>query len=98
MEVNLKGITILREKKEALPKVKRSKTVFITGFPENTLEKTLWILFKSVVRIRDIILPKKKDKRNKRYGFIKVENFDMAERLIKTFKGYKMGGSTLQMC
>lgn len=85
-------------KKKEYSKSRQSKTVFFTGFPENVLAKNLWILFKNVVRIKDIILPKKKDKRNKRYGFIKVKNYEMAERLIKTFKGYKMRGYTLQMC
>lgn len=65
-------------------------TGFITNLPESAELKDLWTLFKKEGRIKDIILPHRRDKNNNRYGFVKVFNEETLERLICSFNGYKL--------
>lgn len=61
-----KKIIALECYKEKGPRVSK----FFSGFLEDTQVKELYRLLKREANIRDIILPKRRDKRNKRYGFI----------------------------
>lgn len=55
------------------------------------------MLFKKGWRIRDIILPKKRDKTNTRYGFVKMFNKNEVPDFIRRFNGYFFKGCALRM-
>lgn len=76
---------------------KENKIVFFTGFADNTQTKDLWILFKEFSCISDIILPRKRDKFNKRYGFAIAANAAEALKLVVSLNGFKLGNNTLVM-
>lgn len=65
----------------------KTKTIFFTGFKDSTTAKEIWIFFKKAGEIRDIILPRKKDKNNKRYGFVVLKNLVVAGKLIESLNG-----------
>lgn len=47
-------------------------TIFMVNIPLAATAKGIWDFFKSCGKIKDIILPRKRDKNGKRIGFIKV--------------------------
>ncbi|WOG86688.1 hypothetical protein DCAR_0205905 [Daucus carota subsp. sativus] len=62
---------------------KAEHTVFFTGFQENSHPKDLWKYFKQAAKIKDIILPWKRDKYGKRYGFLIMENEEAVQIIVK---------------
>lgn len=50
--------------------------------------------FQDHVKILDIILPKRKDRNNKRIGFVKVENEVTAKSLLEKLKNSKFMGAS----
>lgn len=57
-------------------------TIFVSYLPENALLKDLWSFFKKLGSIKDIILPKKKDKYGRRFGFIKARSREEAANVL----------------
>lgn len=83
-----------RNKQEVRDPVEKvNKTLFISGFGEQA--KQLWELFKKQCRVRDIILPRKRDRYNKRFGFVVLFEQEDANRLIQTLNGRSMGKDKL---
>lgn len=72
-------------------------TLFIGNLPFNVQLKELWKKFKQVGRIRDIILPKRKDKLGRRYGFIKVFNGTSVDDFIRSMDGITIHNSTIRV-
>lgn len=66
-----------------------SDTVFISNIPEEVQLKDLWRICKRIGRIRDIILPRKRNKSNKRYGFVKVFELHTVQ-IIKHLDGFQL--------
>lgn len=63
-------------------------TGFISNIPDSAQLKDFWLLFKKEGRIKDIVLPQNRDRNNKRYGFVKVFEKKMLERLISKYNGH----------
>lgn len=76
-------------------KINKNKTIFFTDFKEETQAKDLWKFFKTEGNIRDIKLPRKKDKFNIRFGFLTKSNYGEAMRLVKKLNGVKFGESRI---
>ncbi|WOG94173.1 hypothetical protein DCAR_0313466 [Daucus carota subsp. sativus] len=72
-------------------------TVFFTGIDRSLHLKDLWMLFKKEGKIKDIILPRKKDKNGNNYGFIILVNAQEANRVIKAFSGMLIGSKHLYL-
>lgn len=72
-QVNLRGSLINRS----------NDTIFITNFPTNCNPKEAWLFFKHFGQIKDIILPRKRDRNNNRICFVKTPNKYKAMEAIK---------------
>lgn len=78
--------TTIRSPKSVTPETSKN-TVFFTGFSNSTNLKDLWVLFKRVGKIKDIILPRRRDRFGNRIGFIIATNGQEAEKMISQFNG-----------
>lgn len=58
----------------------------MVNIPFEATSKGLWEFFKSCGKIKDIILPRKRDRNGKRFGFIKVANEDEVGLIINNAK------------
>lgn len=72
-------------------------TIFISKIPIDTTAKELWELFNGCGKVFDIILPRKRDKYNNRYGFVKTSNEEEAGKMISNAKARKGLGRVLKM-
>ncbi|KAK1370195.1 hypothetical protein POM88_036287 [Heracleum sosnowskyi] len=70
-------------------------TIFIAKIPNRTRAFKIWKFFSSVGRVMDIILPKKRDRFSNRIGFIKTEDVNSAEKILKNLKNVPFLGSLL---
>lgn len=75
----------------------KNKTVCFSGFSDRTQAKDLWSFFRKVGTIKDIILPKRKDKYNNRYGFLVLPSISQATTVIDRLNGSFFGDSWLIM-
>lgn len=57
----------------------------------------MWTLFKKVGRLRDVILPRKRDKNRNRFGFIVVAEELDGNKLISTLHGKLLGTKRLHL-
>lgn len=72
-------------------------SIFIYNLPWNATVKEIWSYFKNLGVIRDIVLPKKGDKYNKRFDFLIPSSREEAFRLIdKCNRSSCMGSEILQ--
>lgn len=97
---------IVNEWNEVRANVRREKevgkkengcTIFMYKIPDDTTSRDLLDLFKSCGNVKDVILPRKRDKRNNRIGFIKVKNELEAGELINNIKQSKGLGRRLSL-
>lgn len=70
-------------------------SIFIHNLPPSPTAKEVWTFFKKVASIKDVILPRQRDKNNKRYGFIISYRFSEAQELIRLCNGKKFLNFTL---
>ncbi|KAK1352858.1 hypothetical protein POM88_052696 [Heracleum sosnowskyi] len=63
-------------------------TIFVVNIPVEAKASNLWNFFKRCGQIKDIVLPKKRDKNNKRIGFIKTSTELEAGRIISNTKEF----------
>lgn len=75
---------------------KSPKTIFTYNLPENYSAKDIWSFYKRKGDIRDVILPKQKDKYNKRYGFVIPSDMNNGLSLLNNKNGAKLRGHTLK--
>lgn len=69
--------------------------LFFVGVPLETQAKELWACFKKFGLIKDIILPKKRDRNNRRYGFVKLESRMVALQFLNSTKGLIIGNNRI---
>ncbi|WOG96700.1 hypothetical protein DCAR_0416036 [Daucus carota subsp. sativus] len=69
------------------PSKKRSHSVFFSGIQDATQPLALWQYFKKAGKVKDIILPKKRDKNGNRYGFLIMENGKEVDQIISKLSG-----------
>lgn len=71
-----------RRKKGMKSIAKPTFTIFLYNIPVEISAKRMWEEIKSCGKVLDIILPSKRDKRNKRFGFIKTSSEEEAGLII----------------
>lgn len=72
-------------------------TIFLHNIPDNATGREIWSLFKECGKIQDIILPRKRDKLGKRYGFVKTFGGKEAGAIICNAKMDKSLGIKIKM-
>lgn len=72
-------------------------TIFLHNIPDGATGTEIWSLFKGCGNILDIILPKKRDKLGKRFGFVKTMDEKEAGAIICNAKQDKRLGSKISM-
>ncbi|WOG85096.1 hypothetical protein DCAR_0104283 [Daucus carota subsp. sativus] len=70
-------------------------TIFFTGMNSSVKVIEIWQHFKKAGKIRDIILPRKRDRFGNRIGFVIAHSVSEAEKIIRSLKGSKIGSSEL---
>lgn len=88
--------TLVKSKKQG-KKVSTTEhhTIFLHGIPSNARAREIWDLFKSCGKVFDIIFPRKRDKRNSRFGFVKTSTELEAGLIINNAK--EKGGLGLKI-
>ena len=76
---------------------KKVHSVFFSGIQDSDHPKNLWLFFKKAGKIKDLILPKKKDKNGNRYGFIIMENEEEVSSIISKLSGKFFGSARLRL-
>ncbi|WOH09103.1 hypothetical protein DCAR_0728558 [Daucus carota subsp. sativus] len=89
------GWTQVKRKKRSSGKP--GATIFIAKIPVKAKARDLWDFFGKVVQVVDIILPRKRDRRNNRIGFVKVQEMEAAIRAIKALKEMRFDGVKLDI-
>ena len=77
--------------------VNRGTSIFLYGIPDDATGKDIWNLFKGCGVILDIILPKKRDKKGMRFGFVKTTDEREAGAIINNAKMEKGLGRKIKM-
>ncbi|KAL1831177.1 hypothetical protein ACET3Z_000828 [Daucus carota] len=72
-------------------------TIFLHNIPDLATGKQVWELFQNCGKILDIILPKKRDAKGKRYGFVHTSSELEAGAIISNAKQDKRLGSKIRM-
>lgn len=85
------GWTVVqRKRKQTKQGNKSTHSIFLYNFPEEVTTQKALEMFKNCGKILDIILPRKRDKKNKRYGFVHTVSIEEAGLIISNAK--KKGG------
>ncbi|WOH12354.1 hypothetical protein DCAR_0831856 [Daucus carota subsp. sativus] len=82
-----------RKKGDMAPK----SSIFFTELDDSLHMKDLWSLFKKEGKIRDIILPRKRDKFGNRFGFLLVSDEKQADNIISALNGKLIGSRKLYL-
>lgn len=69
--------------------------LFFTNLHEDVSLIELWKKFKSVGRVRDIILPKKRDRFGKRFKFVLASNYHEASNIMSNKHIFQFKGSSI---
>lgn len=81
--------TVVRNRKTKNKNVNTKRdlyTIFLYNILVQASAKDIWYCLKNTVEIVDIILPRKRDKRNKRFGFVKTTSELEAGKIILNAK------------
>jgi hypothetical protein len=82
-----------REYLQHLDKVTTS--FFFTNFPEDASSEVLWKLFLKFGRVGEVYIPKKLDKRGRRFGFVKFKEVGDVEELSERLRDVWLGSFKL---
>jgi hypothetical protein len=74
---------------------KVTTSFFITNFPNDATTGDLWKLFLSYARVGEVYIPKKLDKRGRRFGFVKFKEVQEVEVLANSLKDVWLGSFKL---
>lgn len=72
-------------------------SIFFTGFDETIHARELWQMFKKAGTVKDIILPRRKDRFGNKFGFVIASNFQEAEKIIGVLNGRRCGNSKFHL-
>lgn len=72
-------------------------TIFFSSFSENILAKDVWQFFEKGGRIKDIILPKRRDRNNNIFGFVLLDKGEDGLKFIASMKGKKLGAFAIYL-
>ncbi|KAK1361733.1 hypothetical protein POM88_046207 [Heracleum sosnowskyi] len=84
-------------KQTKLNKHPDASTIFLYGIPAEATAREIWNIFKRGGVVKDIILPRKRDKRNQRYGFVKTISELEAGTIINNVKAFGGLGAKFRM-
>jgi hypothetical protein len=74
---------------------KTTTSFFITNFPEEATTEDLWKLFLKYGRIGEVFIPRKRDKKGRRFGFVKFKEVVEIEALTESLCNVWMGSFKL---
>uniref|UniRef100_A0A164TD38 RRM domain-containing protein n=1 Tax=Daucus carota subsp. sativus TaxID=79200 RepID=A0A164TD38_DAUCS len=74
----------------------KNSVVFVHNLPENSNSLQIWNFMRKWGRALDCILPMRKDKLGKRFGFIKLQSIAEAENFIKGVHGKMLDGNIIR--
>lgn len=95
---NWKQVTYRKTKKDnKVYKNAEIFTIFLHDIPEAAQSKEIWQLFQACGQIRDIILPRKRDRNGKRIGFVQTHSEKEAGAVISNAKMDKRLGRKIRM-
>ncbi|KAL8114154.1 hypothetical protein AgCh_021139 [Apium graveolens] len=80
------GWTLVQRKKKPKGKGQILHKIFLYGIPDEVKARDMWSCFKGCGVILDIILPRKRDKNNRRFGFVKTISEGEAGKIILNAK------------
>ncbi|KAL1829669.1 hypothetical protein ACET3Z_008081 [Daucus carota] len=78
-------------------KSQHTVSIFLYDIPDISTGKDIWNLFKECGKIKDIILPRKRDVRGKRIGFVHTDSEKEAGAIISNAKQDKKLGRKIKM-
>lgn len=61
--------------------MKDTTSFYFTNFPENIREKELWSVFQQWGSVREVVIPPKRDKYGKRFGFVRYKGVEHPARM-----------------
>ncbi|MCI11935.1 RNA recognition motif, partial [Trifolium medium] len=76
---------------------KVTTSFFITNFPEDATSEDLWRCFLKFGRVGEVYIPKKLDKRGRRFGFVKFKEVKEVESLSESLRDVWMGNFKLRV-
>lgn len=74
----------------------KNTTLFVHNLPENLNTLAIWNFMRKWGRILDCIMPVRKDKLGKRYGFINLQTIGEAENFIKGINRKMLVGNVIR--
>lgn len=90
-----------RKKPKTVPQTAKDKElrkcVFFTGIGEDHKPKDLWQYFKKAGNIKDLILPRRKDRNGNRFGFLVMENAQEVSSIIRKLTNSTLGSTKLYL-
>ncbi|KAH1138609.1 hypothetical protein GYH30_028210 [Glycine max] len=72
-------------------------TFYFTRFPEDASEKELWYHFKQMGDVREIFIPKHRNKEGRRYGFVRYKGVSSASYMERKLDNIIVGGLKLHV-
>lgn len=73
----------------------KGSTIYVVGIADKALAKDIWKVFCEVGNVKDIVLPKKRDRFGNRIGFVKTSNLETGRKLIERFDGVTLWGKKI---
>lgn len=78
-------------------KTDRYLTLFVHNLPQQILAKEVWNFFGKYKTIKDIILPRRRDRNGNRVGFLIVTSGPKSNAIIQDNNGQSFKGSIIQV-
>ncbi|MCI14413.1 endonuclease/exonuclease/phosphatase family protein, partial [Trifolium medium] len=76
---------------------KVTTSFFITNFPNEATSEDLWELFLQYGKVGEVYIPKKLDKRGRRFGFVKFKEVKEVEMLSESLRDVWLGSFKLRV-
>jgi hypothetical protein len=76
---------------------KETTSFFVTNFPEEAEVMELWTIFAKFGRVGEVYVPKKRDKRGNRFGFVKFKEVTNIEALSSRLEDVWLGTYKLRV-
>ena len=70
---------------------------YFTRFPEDATEEELWFQFKQMGDVREIFIPKLRNKEGRKYGFVRFKGVSDAKRMERKLDNIIVGGLKLHV-
>ncbi|MCH95313.1 RNA recognition motif, partial [Trifolium medium] len=92
MRESVERETVGGRKRDFITKLDKVTTsFFVTNFPDDATSGDLWKLFLKFGKVGEVYIPKKLDKRGRRFGFVKFKEVKEVEELSDSLRDVWMG-------